>query len=489
MNRTNNNEKGIALILALLLILVTSVIAISLSSVSRTEGFASMNYRLMSQSRDAAEGGVHKAANFMMNSYTKPGGVGNPLSNYVTTTSPVTDNSGHVITLSANNGVASHYPVSADQSSFNSAAKGSMTASNTTINYSTSAKLLSMHQITPYGSTTPTTIQTWAITSDGSVSGMQNADVEVTSTLEQQATPVFTYAAFATNTGCSALTFGGGGTTDSYDSSTVSGGTVTTQSYGGNVGTNGNLSTNGNPTTINGNLSTPRTGVGSCTSNNVTAWTDGSGHVTGSIVELPQTVSYPTPVIPAPGTVDIATNSGCPSGANAIAGCSSVSGGLKLDAAGNGGTINVRDITMTGNKDLHLTTGTYNINSISESGQTELWVDSGPVVINVTGTGNATPVQLTGGGVSNSTLNPMNLQILYAGTGAISLKGGAQGSGLLYAPNASYSFGGNGDWYGAVVGASLTDMGGAAIHYDRRLASTAMMVGPYSLGSFSWKKY
>ena len=83
----------------------------------------------------------------------------------------------------------------------------------------------------------------------------------------------------------------------------------------------------------------------------------------------------------------------------------------------------------------------------------------------------------------------MNLQILYAGTDAISLKGGAQGAGLLYAPNASYSFGGNGDWYGAVIGASLTDMGGAAIHYDRRLASTAMMVGPYSLGSFSWKKY
>ena len=130
MNRTRDKEKGIALILALLLILVTSVIAISLSSVSRTEGFASMNYRLMSQSRDAAEGGVHKAANFMMNSYTKPGGVGNPLSNYVTTTSPVTDTSGHVITLSANNGVASHYPVSGDQSSFNSAAKGFPKASN-----------------------------------------------------------------------------------------------------------------------------------------------------------------------------------------------------------------------------------------------------------------------------------------------------------------------------------------------------------------------
>lgn len=477
-------EKGVAMILALLLVLATSVIAISLVSVSRTEGFASMNYRLMSQSRDAAEGGVHKAANFIMNSYSKPGSVSDPISNYTTTASPVTYN-GNPVVLSAGSTTSSNYPVSGTQTSFSSAAQGSVTAGSSNVTYKTSAKLLSMRQITPYGSTTPTTIQTWSLTSDGSISGMQNADVEVTSTLEQQVVPV-TYAAFATNTGCSALTFGGGGSTNSYDSSAVSGGSVSTQNYGGNIGTNGNLSTSGNPTTINGNLSTPRTGVGSCTTNNVTAWTDSSGHVTGSIIQLPQTVTYPTPVIPAAGSVDLTTNSGCPAG---IIGCSSVSGGLKLDAAGNGGTIAAGNISLTGNKDLHLTTGTYNINSISENGNTTLYVDSGPVVINVTGSGTTTPVVLTGGGVSNPTLNPVNLQILYAGTGAISLKGGSTDSGLLYAPNASYSFGGNADWYGAVIGASLTDLGGTTIHYDRRLATTAFMVGPYSMGSFSWKKY
>jgi len=68
----------------------------------------------------------------------------------------------------------------------------------------------------------------------------------------------------------------------------------------GNVGTNGNLTTNGSPTTINGNLSTPRTGTGTCTTNNVTAWTDNAGTVNGSIIELPQPVTYPTPVIPHP---------------------------------------------------------------------------------------------------------------------------------------------------------------------------------------------
>src|SRR5579862_1830999 len=139
MNRAQN-EKGVALILALLLVLATSVIAISLVSVSRTEGFSSMNYRLMSQSRDAAEGGVHKAANFLMNSYGKPGTVSDPMSNYTTTTSPVTDSSHHSIVLSAGNGSA-NYPVSGTQSSFSTAAQGSVTAGSSNVTYKTSATL------------------------------------------------------------------------------------------------------------------------------------------------------------------------------------------------------------------------------------------------------------------------------------------------------------------------------------------------------------
>jgi len=56
------------------------------------------------------------------------------------------------------------------------------------------------------------------------------------------------------------------------------------------------------------------------------------------------------------------------------------------------------------------------------------------------------------------------------------------------APNASFSFGG-GSWYGAVIGQTLTDMGGAAIHYDRELQKTAYTVGNFMLSSFTWKKY
>ena len=112
------------------------------------------------------------------------------------------------------------------------------------------------------------------------------------------------------------------------------------------------------------------------------------------------------------------------------------------------------------------------------------------MILNVAGSGvSGAVVDLTGGGVTNASLVPTNFQILYAGTGTMKLKGGAQASGLLYAPNASFSFGGGGGWYGAVIGQNLTDMGGAAIHYDRRLKNTAFTVGNYMLHSFTWKKY
>jgi Tfp pilus assembly protein PilX len=484
MNRTK--EKGVALILTLILLLVLSVMAVSLMFLSQTETWSSMNYRLTSQARDGAEAGVNSAANFLMYSYTPPGGAGDPLSNYTLTASPVTY-SGNPVVLSANSTVASNYPLASAQTSFNTASQGSLTAGHTTVNYAPSATLLSMQQVTPYGSTTPVTVQSWLITSDGNISSVRNAQVEVSAILERPISPVFNYAAFATSNGCSALTFGGGGTTDSYDSSTVVAGAVTTQAYGGNVGTNGNLTESGSPTTINGSLSTPRTGVGTCTANNVTAWTDTSGRVTGGVVELPQPIVYSTPVIPAPGSTDLSLtrNWNCPSGASTIPGCTSSGGDIYLPPGAYG------NIHISGQANLHVSAGTYNINSFQEqSAQSGLIIDSGPVIFNVTGNNvSGSVVDLTGNSVQNPSLVPTNFQILYAGTGSISLKGNSQASGLLYAPNASFSFAGQSNWYGAVIGKTMTDMGGAAVHYDRRLQRQAYFVGNYYLSSFSWKKY
>ena len=491
------NEKGVALILTMILLLLISVMGVSLMFVSQTETWSSLNYRLMSQARDGAEAGVNATANYLMFTYAAPGTVADPLSNYNMNASPVqypaANTTGHDVILSAS-GVTSNYPVSAVQSAFNTTgtAKGNFTAGYATVNYATSAKLINMQQLgASLYLSSPTTVQTWQITSDGTISGVRSATEEVTATLEQPIVPVFGYAAFATSSGCSALTFGGG-TTNSYNSGAalVSGLPVTSVTDG-NVGTNGNLSTNGNPTTINGNLSTPRTGTGTCTANNVTAWTSGTGHVTGSIVELPQTVVYPIPTVPAAGSVSITTNTSCPTMTGTGGTCTKTGNIMTIAPSAANGTVSLADLSLTGNKNLHLAAGTYNINTLKETGNTQLVLDSVPVILQVTGTGGGTVVDLTGGSVTNTMNNfdPATFQIIYAGTGNVTLNGGANAVGLLYAPNASYSFAGNGDWYGSVIGASLTNMGGAAIHYDRKLKDKFYVPGPFMLNSLTWNKY
>ncbi len=500
MNITRQNQRGIALILTLILLVVMSVMAISLTFISKTETWSSMNYRSMSQARDAAEAGINNTANYLMYSYTPP----SSFSSYNISAYPVQSSgysSGHDIILSASS-VSSNYPDSAVQSDFNTAGKGrgSLTAGNITVNYATSARLLSMQSLIPFGSTTAQTVQAWEITSSGSIPGVQSATEQVTAILERNVIPTFRYAAFATDTGCSALQFGGGGTTDSYASGgAMSGGRPVTAASDGNVGTNGNLSTNGNPTTINGTLSTPRTGVGTCSTNNVTAWTASNGTVTGGLVQLPQTVVYPTPTIPPPGSIDIDSKSSCPAALVTAGTCSTASGDMVLNPDGAGGacasshtcSMSLRNINMNGNKDLHLKAGTYNIDSLTQSGNTRLILDSTPVVINVTGSAGGTVFNLTGGGVQNPspTFDPTSFQILYAGTGTVNLKGGGTATGLLYAPNATFSFAGNSDWYGAVIGKIMTDLGGTAVHYDRKLKDKAYTIGPYMLSSFTWNKY
>lgn len=502
MKRTN--EKGVAMILALILLLIMSVMAISLMFISQTETWASMNYRLMDQARDGAEAGINSAANYLINSYTPPASTGSDLlSNYTMTVSPVTY-SGSAVVLPSN------YPVNSVKTAFNSMGQGSLANGNTTVSFSATATLLSQAQFTPWGTSTPATVQTWQITSDGTVGGLRSADEEVSAILEKQVTPVFTYAAFATAQGCGALQFGGGGTTDSYDSTAalVSGKPAITNGDG-DIGTNGNLSTNGNSTTINGSLSTPKTGVGTCTTSNVTAWTDSNGTVTGGEVELPQTVTYPNPSVPNPtpptSTATLNNKSSDCSGASG----SGLSTGCTYDTAGgctandfclapgtcpatSGGAVTgggvYGGITVKGN--VHLKTGCYNIDSFTENGGGTLIIDSGPVVVNIAGSGGGTVMDLTGGGViNNAGWSPQMLQIMYAGTGTITVKGGGNATALLYAPNASFSFNSaGGNWYGAVIVGQMTDMGGATVNYDRNLQKTAVTIGNWMLDSFTWSK-
>jgi hypothetical protein len=478
-------EKGVALILALILVLVLSVMAVSLMFLSQTETWSSMNYRLMTQARYGAESGLHKAAHHLIYAYPPPGGAGDPMTSYNVNVSPVTAG-GRPVILSASSNTDSNYPVSSAQSAFHDATYGTLTLGHTAIGYAPSAKLLSMRQVNVYGTAVPATIQTWEITSDGNIAGLRNAQVEVTGVLERQATPTFAYAVFATDSGCGALGWSGGGTTDSYDSGNIqmSGGNVVTQQYGGNAGTNGNLLESGHPTTIYGSLSTPRTGVGTCTTTNVTAWTNnGNAQVTGGLVELPQPIVYPTPDAPNPmpptTNVNLTKNSGC----QGLLTCVRLGNKLTL-APGSYGNLN-----LTGQADVHFIAGTYIINSIGMQGNSTITIDSGPVIFNMGGQNVATVVDFTGGSVTNASLDPAAFQIMYAGTAAINLSGNAQSSGMVYAPNSTIKFTGGSDWFGAVIGRKVDDAGGTAVHYDRRLQNEFFTVGNWMMHSFTWKKY
>ena len=520
------NERGVALILTLILLLIVSVMAVSLMFISQTETWASMNYKLMSQARDGGEAGINAAANYIINTYTPPASTGTDLlSNYNNNVSPVqypsTSTSGNdVILATSNSGQSSNYPVSSVVTAFGSNAQNSLAAGNVTVNYNSSAKLLSQVQVLPYGTTTFQTVQTWQITSDGAISGIRNADEEVSAILEKQITPVFSYAAFASATGCGAMNFGGGGTTDSYDSSnmTLHSGVPVVAATGGNVGTNGNLAENGNPTTINGSLSTPRTGTGTCTSGNVTAWTASSGTVTGGIVDLPQQVNYPTPTqqgaTPPTDSADALTLDQHASDCGSVNGCVYGTGhGINQNGCTNGdfcltpgmcppatptspalsGPGVYGDLTVKGT--VHLSAGCYNINSLTENGQGTLTIDSGPVVVYIAGSGGtgnpplSTPIDLTGGGLVNTTgFNAASLQFEYGGSGTVKLRGGANSTGVLYAPNSTLTMSGGANWYGAVITGQMTDMGGATINYDQNLQKQAATVSNWMLDSFTWKK-
>jgi len=516
-----STEKGIALVLALFMVLIMSTLATSLMFVSQTETWSSQNYKLMSQARYGAESGVHKVANYLVWTCGNPAplpapcynppstaNVADPIAAYNATLEPVTWG-GNPVVLS-NVAANSNYPVAAVKTAFAAVANGALNVDNGVINYTVTARLLAMREITGAYTSKKSTLMTWEITSSGTIGGVRQAQTEVAAILERPTLPAYSYAAFATSDGCGALSFAGGATTDSYDSAYYTPGTGSpgTQTYGGNVGTNGNLDENGAPTQVYGSLSSPRSGVGACSVGNVSAFTGTLSQVSAGIVPLAQEIEMPKPDDPNPWPplvgMDFSKTTGCPAGTVAPA-CVPSTDGATLDPSlsATPGTIVLGDVSVGSHAQLHLKAGNYIINSFQMNANAQIIVDPvsvgppavyAPVVIQVAGKDAAgmdiaIPVTITGNGITNQSYKPETLQFVYGGTGEIKLAGGAETAALLYAPNASASFTGNADWYGSVVVNTLKEGGGASIHYDRRLSKWAVIAGPQMMNAFTWKKY
>ncbi len=488
------SDSGMALVIVMFMTLVLSVMASSLAFVSKTETLSSYSYKTMSQARYAAESGLHSAANHLLWTYEPPGTPGaalpDPLADYDMSGAAVTFD-GAAVVLSSDADADSNYPVDGVRTAFVAATQGSLALNAGRVTYAARATLRSMRQFEDEFTGQDVTLQTWEVTGIGRAGGEGGAEVEVTAIIERQESPVFKYAAFATDPGCDALRFGGGAIVDSYDSRLYSGvGTPDVDNFGGNVGTNGNMTGLGATTTVNGSLSTPRTGVGACNAAGVTALTTNGATVTQGILELGQAIAYPVPpaLDPLPPTGNVNFNGGC--GAGTAAFCSTAGGTISIDPALTGGTVTMADVRVQAGTELHLKAGTYVLNSISFSGNARITVDSpGEVVIKVAGVGKATPIDFTGGSITNDTYDPTALRFIYSGNAAIKLTGGASSAALVYAPNASASFAGGSDFYGAVVAKEITDMGGASIHYDRKLQNDALTAGNPMMGSFSWRTF
>jgi len=490
VTRRVRDERGVALVIALFLTAAASALAASLMYLSQTETYASNNYRVMTQARYGAESGIHKAINCLRDAtcYTAPT-VAQLAASYTTTVSPVTY-SGSPVILSANADQASNYPDVAQQESFADHATGTLTADHMNITYAPYAKLLSARVINING--TDTVVLSWEITSVGKITvASSTAEIEVSSAMETQVITTINakYAAFATNGGCGALKFAGGATTDSFDSTAgldpVTNAPVKASSNG-NVGTNGNLTESGGAT-INGTLSTPRVGVGSCSAGNVDALTSAGGAtVTGGVLQLPQSVSITTPLLPGcPGSCPTVNTGNQNFNANFEASNYDVAGATYKDAKVLSGTT----MTLRGGH-------TYVFNSLTMNSGSQIVIAQDnpaspqPVTVYIKGTSATTALDLSANSINNPTFKPDLLAFNYGGTNAVKLNGGTNTALVLNAPNGDVTLNGNADIYGSIVGKTVTDTGGAKLHFDRHLSAsgTTYSLGHDMLSAFTWKK-
>ena len=132
---------------------------------------------------------------------------------------------------------------------------------------------------------------------------------------------------------------------------------------------------------------------------------------------------------------------------------------------------NYQDISIGSHGSLTLTApGTYVVDCITMGSWGSITTSPATkaITIYVTGTGcSSAPFTMN----SHSTINNAsgvseNIQIVYNGTGTISLEGGPQMCAVVNAPNAAVVLHGGGDFYGTIMANSIDDTGGTSLHFD-----------------------
>jgi Flp pilus assembly protein TadG len=222
--------------------------------------------------------------------------------------------------------------------------------------------------------------------------------------------------------GLSSLTTSGTSMTDSYNSANGPYSAGSSRSNG-SVESNANISLSGG-TTVHGNASP---GPGD---------TATGGTVTGSRTPLSSPLNEP----------------------NASAGSYATTNDNALISAYMSGS----DFTMSGGGSSTLPAGHYYVHNLTISGGHSLIITSATTFY-VTG-----KVDISGGSIAANA--PSDLQVNVIGTGTVTLSGGSGFTLEVYAPQSSVTVSGGSNFYGSVVGNTLT-ISSSSVHSDEAISS------------------
>ena len=300
------------------------------------------------------------------------------------------------------------------------------------------------------------------------------------------------YGMFAAGAGCAAINMSNGVYTDAFNSN-VAPYSVQHNSTYGHIATEGNVTLSGG-STVGGTIYVPNTTVGTACQLSGGKVNQGISSTNGATCTPGRACSRQllTTAVPAAPSVPAVTSSGKtttvstttvldPSKfANANSANSlTITGGASVTFPA--GVYYIYDLAISNGATVTLGQGSYYLNSINLSGGSTFNLaltagQKGPVALYITGTNQTTPVNLSNGTVANQTLVAANLAIFYAGTGGVALSGGTNAYFVVDAPNAAISLSNGAGIYGAIVGRTIVDTGGVALHFDQALSQLSQTI-------------
>ena len=576
-------QSGVALVTALLMLFVLSLVVAAMISTSQQEMWTNSNFRATTQARYVAEAGAQAAIYYLKNNWTVPSTSGMTLTTY-----PITFGNGNKIVMASSSfGSLSDTYSTFDSTSDTAYATQISTIQSTLQNTLGTAKIAVAAQLLYVN--TSTNLTRWRITARGSVgnasssgvsggvgSGMAQVEevVELSpgnASLLPVAFKGFNYGGFATANTCNSIYISGGSSTNAYSFSASSGhdNSPTMLNTGGSMATFGSATLIGSAY-IMGNLYAPGyakydTTQGSnsiklagvtgyapngkyynnndgcastqtplyaewisqsnssgldCSSASTsacandpqplpsayTSTTYGNAAypvISGTTLETPPANASPCTygnLYASPPVCNGGSGSGSPNGA--VYGYYNPAIILPpSDSAPNSPSspYNYGQVTLGGSTTVTLQAGVYYFDTLTITGSASLVLPaSGNVEIYILNASNSsTPLNFTGGSVTNTANNPAQLTFIYNGTDTVSIASISSNAfyGTFYAPNAPVNFSANGAIYGAVISKTISITSGGHLYYDADLASTTSNFQTYQPGSstatyaitqFSW---